>query len=293
MLEPHCLAVFVAIAEERSFSRAADRLGIAQSVASKRLRRLEDHLCAVLLDRSIRSNVRLTRIGELFLPEARATLAGLRRAEQSCRNLARGRAGPFRIGFVFSAAMNGTLTKMLSGLRAVFPELCLEPQLMETPEQLSALEEGLIDVGLLRPRPSYPQDCSVRIVHEERLITGLALHHPLAAHLELTPPQLMGSEFILPQFHEDVGLVDSARRLAEAGHFTTPNIIRTDDFVTAACLAATGDGIVLAPASLARLAIEGICFRPFRDFDDRLTTVMVMRRDAPAEAARVAIRVTS
>ena len=288
MIDGDCLAAFVAIAEERSFSRAADRLGIAQSVASKRLRRLEDQLAAQLVDRRVRTDVRLTRIGRLYLPDARETLTRLEKAERTGRSLGRGGSGPLRIGFVFSAAMNGTLTTLLTGLCDAFPDLQLQPRLMETPEQLAALEAGQLDMALLRPRPSYPGECHAREIHAESLMLCLATGHPLANRGPLAPGVLAGQCFIVPQFHEQTGLIDNIRDLAAAGRFDLPPIIRTGDFVTAACLASTGQGIVLAPASLSNLNVNGICFRTLVDFDERLATVLVHRSDAPGDAMRKA-----
>lgn len=284
MIDGDCLAAFVAIAEEQSFSRAANKLGIAQSVVSKRLRRLEDQLATQLVDRRLRADIRLTRVGRIYLPEAIHALACFAKAERTGRSLGRGQSGPLRIGFVFSAAMNGTLTTILTGLYNSFPDLKLHPQLMETPQQLAALDAGTLDLGLLRPRPSYPADCHARKIHSERLVACLSNSHPLASKALLTPHDLAGECFIVPQFHEQVGLIDSIHRLASAGDFGLPRIIRTGDFVTAACLSSTGEGVVLAPASLASLKLDGICFRELANFAEHLDTILVHRSEAPGEA---------
>ena len=248
MIDPEGLRAFVSIADTGSFSRAADLLGIAQSVVSKRLRRVEDQLRLMLVDRTVRNSIALTRAGELYLAEARATLAQLDKAERVGRNLARGSAGPLRIGFVFSAAIDGSLGAVLAGLRADAPEVTPEPQMMETPEQLAALGAGRLDVGLVRRRPSWPAGCSARVVHREPLLAAMAHDHPLAVQAEGHARELAGERFIVPQFHERVGLVDNLRRLARQGGFDPGEIIRTADFPTAACLAAAGHGVVLAPA---------------------------------------------
>jgi DNA-binding transcriptional LysR family regulator len=284
MIDGDCLAAFLAIAQERSFSRAADRLGIAQSVASKRLRRLEDLLETQLVDRRIRTDVRLTRVGQLYLPEAIETLARLEKAERSGRSLGRGSGGPLRIGFVFSAAMNGTLPTLLAGLCEAFPDLQLQPRLMDTPEQLASLDAGMLDLALVRTRPSYPPGCLARKVHAEGLVVCLSSGHRLAGSTFLAPEDLSAECFIVPQFHEEVGLIDSIRRVAKAGGFAMPPIIRTGDFVTAACLASTGQGIVLAPASLANLKLDGVLFREVVGFGEQLATMIVHRADAPGEA---------
>ena len=291
MIDGDCLAAFVAIAGERNFSRAADKLNIVQSVISKRLRRLEDQLGAQLVDRSVRNNICLTRVGELFLPEAAEALAKLAAVECTGHNLVRGVEGPLRIGFVFSAAMDGSLMKLLNGLRRSLPELELQPSLMESPEQLSALEAGQLDLGLMRPRPSYPDRCYAHEVHWERLGICLSMEHRLFGLQKLAPSDLAHERFVVPQFQEQVGLIESIRRLSDAGGFDMPEIIQTQDFVTAACLAATGVGVVLAPKSMARLPIEGMRFCDLTSYDGRLVTVLLHRGDAPEGAIQKSLEV--
>lgn len=284
MLDVDALAVFIAVAEARSFTRAADRLGIVQSVVSKRLRRLEDQLGMILVDRRLRTDIRLTRSGRLFLPEARQALASLQRVERVGRNLGRGSSGPLRMGFVFSAAMTGLLSAAVAELRAKLPDLRVEPRLLETPEQLKALEEGSIDIGLLRPRPAYPDGCHSRTIQSEGLVVGLASNHPLCAEALISPRQLADEVFIVPQFHEEVGLIDSIRQLSIAGRFEIRDLVRTGDFVTAACLAAAGAGVVLAPASLARLHLDNICYRRLAGYEGSISIALVWRDDAPESA---------
>ena len=287
MIDGHALETFIAVAEENSFSRAADRLGIAQSVVSKRIRRLEDQFAARLIDRSVRTEIGLTRIGRLYLPEARRTLAELDRNERTVRNLCRGRVGPLRIGFVFSAAMNGTLTAILALLRRSLPELEFEPRLMETPEQLAELDAGRLDIGLTRPRPSYPVECRARVIHSEPVRLCISDSHGLAKKGRIDVADLAGQRIIIPQFHEKVGLIDVIRDLAGKGGFPTPDILQTKDFVTAACLASAGDGVVLAPASLAHLQLAGVTFRDMADHRGMLDTVLVHHREAPGDAVKL------
>ena len=289
MIDVEGLEAFAVIADQRHFVRAADRLGIAQSVASKRLKRLEEQLGVTLLDRSNRKAISLTRVGELFLPVARDTLERVRRAERIGRNFARGAAGPLRIGYVLSAAMTGLLTTIAARLAQNWPDLELRPVLMETPEQLAALEDGRIDLGLMRPRPSYPTGVSAEPVHREGVQLGLATSHRLADRREVTAVELAGEKFIVPQFQEDVGLIDSIRALARTGGFTLKPIVRTPDYLTAASLTAAGVGVVLAPASLARMQLDGLAFVSVSDYRAGLELMMAFRADLPAPV-RDAIR---
>lgn len=281
------LYAFIAIAETGNFSRAADKLGVVQSVVSKRLRRLEDQLGTQLVDRSNRTNISLTRAGKVFVEQALHSIATLERTEQVGRNIGRGTSGPLRIGFVFSATLNGALKVLLSFAYARFPGLSLQPMLMDTPEQVHRLQTGEIDIALLRPRPSYPHGCQSQIIQSEPLSLYISGANPLSRVKRLEARHLHQERFIVPQFEERVGLIESIHRLARAGKFESPQIVRTGDFVTAACLAATGYGVTLAPSSLSQFRVDNLHECSLLDHYDTVDMACVWRLDAPREIIRM------
>lgn len=287
MIDVEGMVAFAAIAETGSFSRAADRLGVAQSVISKRLKRLEDQLGTSLIDRRVRTAIGLSATGVNYLPEVRAALDLLSATERVGRNLGRGASGPIRIGYIFSAAMNGTLNAVLSALNASLPEIRIDVKMMETPQQLAALADGRLDVGLVRPRWTVPTSCGAHLVHKEGLVVGHSGSHPLADIDAVVPPALAGQRFIIPQFQEKVGLVENLQRLAVMGGLTVDGLIRTADFVTATALAAANVGIVLAPASISKICLEGVRFRRIEGYADEIETHLVYRQDAPPLALNV------
>jgi DNA-binding transcriptional LysR family regulator len=282
MLDGSALAVFLAIVEHGHFVRAADSLGIAQSVASKRLARLEDALGTRLLARGSRTRITLTRAGELFLEEARSALAALDQAERIGQALARGAQGPLKVGYVFSAAMTGVLSRTVRSLRTDLPGLEVLPQLMDTPSQIRALGEGRIDIAMVRPRPSWPARAHVLAVHREAIIIALGEAMPIAGAAALNVPDLVGQTFLTPQFHEEVGLAETVRDLVRDEGLQPPEIRPTSDFITAASLAAAGEGIIVAPASLARLQLAGLAFRPLAGEPRSLDLTVLASRETPA-----------
>jgi DNA-binding transcriptional LysR family regulator len=287
MLDRAVLEVFLAVADHRNFVAAADSLGIAQSVVSKRLARLEDALGTRLFDRGSRTPIRLTRTGELFLGEARTALGAMEQAERIGRALAHGDSGPLRLGYVFSGAMTGMLTSLVTALAATLPNVQLLPSLMDTPAQLRALADGRIDVAIVRPRLSWPERTHVLGEHREPMIIALGDAMALASQDGIRLPDLVGQTFLTPQFHEEVGLAQMVRDLARTGGLPEPAIRATGDFITAASLAAAGQGVILAPASLARLRLAGLTFRPILDYAAQLVLVVVARADLPQVQADI------
>ncbi|MFW2851190.1 LysR substrate-binding domain-containing protein [Sphingomonas sp. TX0543] len=277
MLDSRSLLYFATLAEILHFGRTAEKLNVAQSVISVAIRRLEDSLGTSLLERGGRASVRLTKAGETFLEEARATLARLDRAERIGRLAGRGQAGPLHIGYVFSAAMCGVLPRMLQALHDQFPLLSVRPVQMETPEQLLAIADGRIDMGLVRSRPAYASPIAAQRVHEEPLMLALAATDPLANMVTIFPADLAGQRFIMPHFDESFGLVEHLDHLAREGEFVLQDVQRTADFVTALSLAAGGYGIVLAPRSLGALGFPDVVYREIAGFEDQVALALAWR----------------
>src|SRR6478735_1170351 len=106
-MELRHLRYFVAIAEERSFTRAAERLWVAQPGLSTQIRRLESELGVELFERHTRG-VDLTDAGELFLSRARVALAAAEVAGATASDLKSGLVGSVRLGIATGAAWRKT-----------------------------------------------------------------------------------------------------------------------------------------------------------------------------------------
>jgi DNA-binding transcriptional LysR family regulator len=275
MLDPASLQAFVTIADEGQFVRAADALGCTQSVVSKRLRRLEDQLGTRLLKRNKRSKVELTQEGIQFLQPAKHMLDELGRVEEAGRRIALGELGSLRIGYVLSTVMTGLLPMLIRHFRQRLPELEIVPTAMETPEQLSALGKGRLDIALVRPRPSYPVGARAKTIHSENVLLAIPGDSPFAQASQLRCADLAGSRFIVPQFHEEVGLIDVISSIARTGRFNPPPVIKTSDFVTTAGLVAAGMGVAPVPASLRALTLEGLIYMPITDLSSAMTLVLI------------------
>jgi DNA-binding transcriptional LysR family regulator len=151
-MEIRQLRAFVAVAEEATFTRAADRLGVVQPAVSQAVGRLETELGLVLFERSSR-RVTLTSAGTAFLPEARAVLGRLAQAEQAAADLAAGRLGLVRLATTPGAA--GLVRALLTHQRAAHPGVRVELAQGGAPK-LRAILDGEIDVALVHSAPPTP-----------------------------------------------------------------------------------------------------------------------------------------
>jgi DNA-binding transcriptional LysR family regulator len=277
MLDARQLRHFLAVAQDLHFGRAADRLHVAQSALSAQVAKLEQDLGVRLLHRAKRSAVRLTDAGLRFQGEAAAALRQLERADRIGRQLGRGEVGDLDIAYVASAALCGLLPDTLRAFRRLYPEVNLRLLQMETPRQLSGVEDGSIDIGFVRPRPTYPVGVQARIMHKEPLLLAMATDHPLASSPTLSPSDVMSFAFIVPQFDEAGGFSDNLAALSRLAGAAIKSLIRVNDFMTALSLASAGYGLVLIPASSANLGLGQLAYRKIDGFGDAVGLAVTWR----------------
>ena len=153
-MEIRQLRYFIAVAEEMHFNRAAARLHIAQPALSQQIQRLERELKTTLFARTTRS-VELTETGKVLLVAARRVITESEDALRSIEQAVEGRTGTLRVGFVGSAALN-LIPRIVPPLRQMYPDLELELHELTTEQQLSSLDAGNLDVGIVRDVESRP-----------------------------------------------------------------------------------------------------------------------------------------
>ncbi|WP_411078696.1 LysR family transcriptional regulator [Streptomyces sp. cmx-18-6] len=188
------LRIFVAVADELHFSRAADQLGMAQPPLSQAVRRLEKDLGAELFDRSHRQ-VRLTAAGLLLLDEARELLAREQRLRTLAHRAGDGALGTLRAGIPPDTTV-ATLSTLLSACAEHAPGLSVDLQEITTGEQLRLLASGGLDVGLVH----QPVDATeLDLGPEVRAELGVVLPRtsPLARIAEIALADLSGHDLVL------------------------------------------------------------------------------------------------
>ena len=170
-MELRHLRYFVAVAEERHFGRAAERLHIAQPPLSQQIRRFEAELGEPLLYRTTRS-VELAPAGEALLERAPEILAAVDAAVEDARRAARGEYGRLAIGFTGSSTY-AMLPSLAAAMREELPGVVLDLRgELLTPAQVARLLDGTLDLGLLRP-PVHERELSTEVLHSEPLVAVL------------------------------------------------------------------------------------------------------------------------
>ncbi|MBP2231924.1 LysR family carnitine catabolism transcriptional activator [Azospirillum agricola] len=177
------LRSFVAVAEERQFQRAAERLSVSQPSLSGQIRDLEAVLGAVLFVRTTRK-VQLTAEGERFFHRARQILADVEAAVSDLRDRSDLKHGRIVVAATPSIACSLAPAAM-GAFQARFPEITVQLHELTAPEIEEMLRNGLADIGF-GPLPSGPSDLAATPLFVERFRGVVAAGHPLAGQSNVT-----------------------------------------------------------------------------------------------------------
>lgn len=243
-MELRQLEYFVAVAEEGSFTRAAERVHVAQPGVSAQIRRLERELGHDLLDRSGRA-VTLTAVGAAVLPLARAALGSVEAVRRTVEEMAGLVRGVVRVGMVVSC---GTMDvpELLSAFHTAFPDVEITLVEANSDELTQSLVDGVLDLALIGYAGPAPDGLAVRVLTDEPLVAAVTAEDPWRDRESVTMDELLGRGLIsLPPGTGLRGALDEAcgtRRPRIAFEASAPSMVIT--------LARRGLGPALLAASM-------------------------------------------
>jgi DNA-binding transcriptional LysR family regulator len=288
MVELRHLRYFIAVAEELNFSRAAERMHMAQPPLSAAIRQLERDLGVDLFVRTTR-DVKLTDAGRAFLAGARRTLADAERAAEDAKRAAAGELGRLRIAYSWSTRFK-TLPALGRAFRGSHPSVELLAQEMWNARMPPAFGSGSIDVALSLG-PEIAAELELAPIRKERLVALLPASHPLVREESIPLSALADEEFVL--FPRDIAprLHDAFVAIYRRAGFEPR--VRKESFHTGWDLGVLAEipAAALAPRSVTGGLPEGIVAVALSEPTDSLETCVVWRGDdsSPAVVAFVEV----
>jgi DNA-binding transcriptional LysR family regulator len=256
-MELRHLKYFIAVAEEKNFTRASERLFIAQPPLSRSIQQLEEELGVPLFERGSRP-LKLTQAGEFFYAHAQELLnkskelkAMTQRVGQITKTLS--------IGFVAST-MYGKFPKIIRLYRALHNTVDLNLIEMSTMDQLRALKEGNIDIGFGRVRH---EDSNIRriILREEKLMCAVPIGHKL---LDLERPvsaqDMSEDNLIVYPKNPRPSFADQVLNTFRDRAVEPKKITEVRDLQIAIGLVAAGEGISVVPRSLQGMKRDDVVY---------------------------------
>lgn len=255
-MELRQLRYFIAVAEERSFSRAAERLHISQPPLSTQIMMLEEELGVRLLERSNRG-VSLTAAGSVFYEEMRAVLVRLEHGKTRTRQAGQGHVGTLSIGFV-SIADYGILPPALKDFRTRFPEVEVHLHELTTDAQIREMRMGRLDLGIALG-PIEDGNLSFEPLSHEALVLAMPVGHRLAKAKGPRDLRAFSKEnFIVTPRDIAPGLYDLMISRCYASGFVPRITQQARQMQTVISLVAAGMGIALVPSSVQNLKRTGV-----------------------------------
>lgn len=280
-MELRQLEYFVAVVEEGSFTRAAERERVAQPAVSAQVKRLERLVGQPLLRRTSR-DVRLTQAGAALLPHARAALAAVRAAQSAVDDVAQLVRGSVTIGTVTLHPVD--VAQLMADFHADHPDVEITLGTDNSDALLAKLVDGRLDVAIVSIGVDEEVDgLGFAVITDEALEAAVALRHPLARRKTLSLEALCDHPVIsLPAGTGLRARLDSA--CAAAG--LRPRItLEATNPLELANLARHGLGVAILPQSMARNSPDLHPLRLAPELRGRL--VWAWRNDMTSPAARL------
>ncbi len=260
------LKYFLAVAEEKSFSRAAERLHISQPPLSQQIMKLEAELGVKLFARTTRS-FELTVAGRALMNEAAELLAKMRMTIDTVRQIDRGEVGRLRVGIVGSA-MWGPIPSLLEEFQGKYPRVTWTIHELGPTVQYEALRAKQIDVGFWRePRLDETdlKNDSLRqeLCFRENVCVAVNEHHPLAKKdaIELTD---IADEPMLTLALDKSAFPRYLLQCCVNAGFEPAIFQEANEPQTLLAMVGAGLGVTLMPETTSRIGWPGVVFLPIR-----------------------------
>ena len=285
-MELRHLRYFQAVAEELSFSKAANRLHVAQPALSRAVKELEEMLGVELLSRTKRT-VALTPAGAVLLSETRLLLQRLDEATRRVVRTAAGEEGELRLGYIGPPTQT-FLGRIVKEFRRRYPRVSVVLE-ERTPERVwEMVARGRLDIGLTRPVLGHQSiGLQTIVLRNERLIAALPDGHLLAKSATIRWSQLADHSLIILSRREGVSLHDAVLAACRGARFT-PNLVHTPSLIsTVLSYVEAGAGVGIISDSICSLGAGlPLVFRPLTPVHTvQLVMVWSETNETPAAAA--------
>lgn len=266
------LWLFLAVAEEQHFGRAARRLGMSQPPLTEQIQVLEQALKVQLFVRS-RKGAQLTPAGRAILPAVRRFADQMAQLELAVREATAGQTGTLTIGAI-SSAMLDVLPAYLDRLRARHPQLSLSVREIDSADAVPALTSGEVDLAFARLHGELGGHIQTLTLAQDKLAVALPADHRLAGSARIRLKSLADETFVM--FSRQVSPVyfDSLVAACSAHGFSPRILHDVRSVASQIAFVGCGQGIALVPAGLKRLAPASVVLRPLAEKLEVVTTAV-------------------
>jgi len=278
-MELRHLRYFVAVAEELNFTRAAERLYMAQPPLSTQIRGLEEELGVQLLERDKR-RVYLTQAGRHFLDRARTILASVQSAKDEVKSAASGEVGKLTIGFTASSVLTAALPAAIRKYRDTHPLVVLKMAEMTSMHQLDAIHQRTLDFGVLRkPNIGVPAGVTIEEWYSAPLVAAMPEQHVLTQGKGIFIKELRDVPLIVYPRDSGIGLYWKVLDLCSKAGFRPVTMQEARDASTMIGLVSSGLGVAIIPSEMQCIQLPGVLYSRILD-KEAVSSLYMGYRDA-------------
>lgn len=282
------LKYFIAVAEYRSFTKAANQYYISQTAITQQVQALEETMDVQLIDRS-RRPITLTPAGNVFLGEARAILERMNAAVGRVRDASTGLVGSLRIGYT-KGYERSNLSNLLRAFHQEYPNILITCCRCDTDMLAAGLLNGDYDIIFTWDSTNILEEGQVdhRLVERVPLVVALYAGHPLSGRHTLNRKELRGESIL---YMSPSGMDDSfgdsrfMELYRKAGY--QPNILfRSSDAESVLMMVAAEEGISILPSYVTSKLkdADNLVFIPLVGEEEYEEIIAVWKKDNPGQA---------
>lgn len=266
------LWLFLAVAEEQHFGRAARRLGMSQPPLTEQIQVLEQALKVQLFVRS-RRGAQLTPVGQAILPAVRKFAEQMAQLELAVREATAGQTGTLTIGAI-SSAMLEVLPTYLDRLRERHPGVSIAVREIDSAQALPGLHSGELDLAFARLHGELGPGIASLPLAQDRLAVALPAVHPLATCPSIRLAELADEPFVMFSRSLSPVYFDSLIAACSAHGFSPRILHDVRSVASQIAFVGCGQGVALVPAGLARMAPDTVVLRPLTERLEVVTTAV-------------------
>ncbi|CAG9247979.1 DNA-binding transcriptional LysR family regulator [Paraburkholderia unamae] len=257
------LWMFLAVAEEQHFGRAAQRLNMSQPPLTEQIKVLEQSLKMQLFYRS-RQGTQLSPAGAAILPAVRQFAGQVERLERVVREVAAGQSGVLHVGAITSAMLE-TVPPVLDALKRAHPQLTVFVQEIDSVDAIQMLEAGELDLAFVRIDGPVGGAIATMPLAEDRLAVALPRDHALAALPRVRLQSLANEQLVMSSRQVSPVYFDLLTSVCRS-HGLTPRVTHEVRTVTSQiAYVGCGQGVALVPSSMRKLAPANVVVRPLKE----------------------------
>lgn len=266
------LGMFMAVAEELHFGRAAMRLGMSQPPLTKQIQILEHSLKIKLFERS-RRGTKLSLAGKAILPAVKQFAYQTEILEKVIQEVICGKTGILQVGAITSAMLE-TVPNILTQLKKKHPEVTVYVKEIDSVEAIPALETGELDIAFVRLDGKTKSGIETKILSKDVLAVAMPKTHEFCQSSQISIADLEPEQFVMSSRQVSPAYFDMLVSICRKHGFSPRVLHEVRSIASQIAYVGCNQGIALVPISMAKLAPSNVVFKPLTEDITIVTSAM-------------------